>query len=59
MSRRKLVLAVLAAVTVAATAVGIAVAGKGNGNDKTFQYAVGLWAIRRTPTSRLRPAFRT
>jgi hypothetical protein len=43
MSRRKLVLAVLAAVTVAATAVGIAVAGKDNGNDKTFQYAVGLW----------------
>jgi len=43
MSRRKLVLAVLAAVTVAATAVGIAVAGKGNGNNKTFQYAVGLW----------------
>src|SRR5262245_60890238 len=43
MSRRKLVLAVLATVTVAATTVGIAVAGKGNGNDKTFQYSIGLW----------------
>ena len=59
MSRRKLALAVLATVTVAATAVGMAVAGKGNGNNKTFEYAVGLWGDTSTPTSRLRPAFRT
>ena len=43
MSRRKLVLVVLAAFAACAAAAGIAVAGKGNGNDKTFEYAVGLW----------------
>jgi hypothetical protein len=43
MSRRKLVLVVLAALAACAAAAGIAVAGKGNGNDKTFEYAVGLW----------------
>jgi hypothetical protein len=43
MSRRKLVLTVLVAAVAGAVAAGIAVAGKGNGNDKTFQYAIGLW----------------
>src|SRR5262245_45153261 len=28
---------------VTAVVVGIAAAGNGNGNDKTFQYAIGLW----------------
>ena len=43
MSRRKLVFILLAALTAGALAAGIAAAGKGNGNDKTFEYAVGLW----------------
>ena len=43
MSRRKLAFIVLGALTAAALAAGIAVAGKEKGNDKTFQYAVGLW----------------
>jgi hypothetical protein len=43
MSRRILALALIAATIVAAVAAGLAVAGKGNGNNKTFQYAIGLW----------------
>jgi len=43
MSRPKLVLVLFAALVVSATAAGFAVAGMGNGNDKTFQYAIGLW----------------
>ena len=43
MSRRKLGVVLLAAVVAGAVAAGIAVAGKGNGNDKTFEYAIGLW----------------
>src|SRR5262245_36214060 len=44
MSRRMLLLSVLlTAAIVAAVAAGLAVAGKGNGNNKTFQYAIGLW----------------
>jgi hypothetical protein len=43
MSRRRLGLTVLAALAIGAVAAGIAVAGKGNGNNKTFEYAVGLW----------------
>jgi hypothetical protein len=42
MSRRKPVLVLLVALAAAVTA-GIAVAGQGNGNNKTFEYAVGLW----------------
>jgi hypothetical protein len=34
---------VLAVLVAGAVTAGIAVAGKGNGNDKTFQYAIGLW----------------
>jgi hypothetical protein len=41
--RPKLVLVLFAALVVSATAAGFAVAGMGNGNDKTFQYAIGLW----------------
>src|SRR5204863_2512661 len=43
MSRPKLVLVLFAALVVAATAAGFAVAGKSNGNNKTFEYAIGLW----------------
>ena len=43
MPPRRLVLVLLAAVAAGAVAAGIAVAGRGNGNDKTFQYAIGLW----------------
>jgi hypothetical protein len=43
MSRRRLGLALLVALTIGAVAAGIAVAGKGNGDDKTFEYSVGLW----------------
>jgi hypothetical protein len=43
MSRRTLALVLLAATAAAAITAGIAVAGKGNGNNKTFEYAVGLW----------------
>jgi len=43
MSRRKVWLVLLATLAAAAVAAGIAVAGQGNGNDKTFQYAIGLW----------------
>src|SRR5947199_3029480 len=43
MSSRRLVLVLLATVAAGAVAAGIAVAGKGNGNDKTFEYAIGLW----------------
>ncbi|HKD32670.1 MAG TPA: hypothetical protein VKB73_04270 [Gaiellaceae bacterium] len=43
MSRRKVWLVLLATLATAAVAAGIAVAGQGNGNDKTFQYAIGLW----------------
>jgi len=43
MSARRLVLVLLAAVAAGAVAAGIAVAGKGNGNNKTFEYAIGLW----------------
>jgi hypothetical protein len=43
MSRRMALFVVLAAAVVAAVAAGLAVAGKGNGNNKTFQYAIGLW----------------
>ena len=31
------------ALAVAAVVAGFAVGGNGNGNNKTFQYAVGLW----------------
>ena len=43
MSRRKLVSILLAALAAGAFAAGIAAAGRGNGNDKTFQYAMGVW----------------
>ena len=43
MSRRKAVVVLAAALAVAAALAGIAVAGKGDGNNKTFEYAVGLW----------------
>lgn len=43
MSRRKLGVVLFAALVAGAVAAGIAVAGKGNGNNKTFEYAVGLW----------------
>ena len=43
MSRRKLGVVLLAALIAGAVAAGIAVAGKGNGNNKTFEYAIGLW----------------
>ena len=43
MFRRPLVLVLLGAIAVAAGLTGAAVAGKGNCNDKTFQYAIGLW----------------
>jgi hypothetical protein len=43
MSRRKLGVVLLAALVAGAVVAGIAVAGKGNGNNKTFEYAIGLW----------------
>jgi hypothetical protein len=44
MSRRASVVALAYVLVVAmATLAGVALAGKGNGNDKTFQYAIGLW----------------
>jgi hypothetical protein len=43
MSRRRLCLVLLAALSIGAVAAGIAVAGKGNGNNKTFEYTIGLW----------------
>jgi hypothetical protein len=43
MSRRKLGVVLLAALVAGAVAAGIAVAGQGNGNNKTFEYAIGLW----------------
>jgi hypothetical protein len=43
MSRRWLMLVVLAATAGAAVAAGFAVAGKERGNDKNFEYAIGLW----------------
>jgi hypothetical protein len=43
MSRRKVLLVLLATLAAGATTAGIAGAGQGNGNNKTFQYAVGLW----------------
>jgi hypothetical protein len=43
MLRRPFVLVVLGMLSVAAGVAGVAVAGKGNGNDKTFEYAIGLW----------------
>jgi hypothetical protein len=43
MLRRRFLLVLLAALAAAAVAGGIAVAGQGNGNDKTFEYAIGLW----------------
>src|SRR5262249_17346248 len=43
MSRRRLILVLLTAVAAGAAAAGIAAAGKGNTNNKTFQYAIGLW----------------
>src|SRR5215471_9093111 len=43
MLRRPLVFVLLGIIAVAAGLTGAAVAGKGNGNDKTFQYAIGLW----------------
>jgi hypothetical protein len=43
MSRRKLGVVLLAALAAGAVVAGIAVAGKGNGNNKTFEYAIGLW----------------
>jgi hypothetical protein len=42
MSRRRVLLAVLAALVALALTTG-AIAGKGNGNNKTFEYAIGLW----------------
>jgi hypothetical protein len=43
MSRWKLWLVLLVTLAAGAAAAGIAVAGQGNGNDKTFEYAIGLW----------------
>jgi hypothetical protein len=43
MSRRRLGLVLLAALTIGGVAAGIAVADKGNGNNKTFEYAIALW----------------
>jgi hypothetical protein len=43
MSRRRIMLVLLTALAAGAITAGIAVAGRGNGNNKTFQYAVGLW----------------
>jgi hypothetical protein len=40
---RKLIWPALAAAVVLATAAGLAVAGNGRTNDKTFEYAIGLW----------------
>jgi hypothetical protein len=42
MSRRSLLFVLLAVVSAGAVTTGVAIA-KGGGNDKTFQYAVGLW----------------
>jgi hypothetical protein len=43
MSRRKALVVLAAALAAAAALAGIAVAGKGDGNNKTFEYAIGLW----------------
>jgi hypothetical protein len=43
MFRRGFLLVLLVGLVAAAVAGGIAVAGQGNGNNKTFEYAVGLW----------------
>jgi hypothetical protein len=43
MSRRRLLFAVLAALVAGAVTTGFAVAGDGKKNDKSFEYAVGLW----------------
>ena len=48
----------VAVVVVAAVVAGFAVGGNGNGNNKTFEYAIGLWgdlpysAVQETPASR-------
>jgi len=42
-SRRRLLLVLLTVLAAGAFAAGFAVAGDGNKNDKTFEYAVGLW----------------
>jgi hypothetical protein len=43
MSKRSILVVFTAALVLGSVAAGIAVAGLGNGNDKTFEYAVGLW----------------
>jgi hypothetical protein len=43
MSRKPLWFVLLAIVAAGAVATGIAGAGKGPGNNKTFEYAIGLW----------------
>ena len=40
---RKLLWPLLAAVLAAALAAGLALGGHGDGNDKSFEYAIGLW----------------
>jgi hypothetical protein len=40
---RKLIWPSVVAVVVLATAAGLAIAGDGRTNDKTFEYAIGLW----------------
>jgi hypothetical protein len=43
MSRRKLLVVLLATLVAGAVTAGIAIAGQGNGNNKTFEFTVGLW----------------
>ena len=51
---RKSLWITLAVVVCAAAAVGVAVGANGGRNDKTFEYAVGLWGICRTARHRRR-----
>jgi hypothetical protein len=41
--RRKVSLVLLVTAVVGVAAAGLAVADRGRGNDKTFEYAIGLW----------------
>ena len=42
-----------------AVAAGMAVAGNGRTNDKTFEYAIGLWGDLPYSAVQAIPAFRT